>query len=78
MDIALDRFEILLGRLEDARLNDEDVHSHVSSLEERSASHDVLMSLRAEMAQIRDEGSLDEILVASPHDSRTRQGTRLD
>jgi hypothetical protein len=78
MDIALDRFEILLGRLEDARLNDEGVHRHFSSLEERSASHDVLMSLRAEMAQIRDEGTLEEILVASPHDSRTRQGTRLD
>jgi hypothetical protein len=77
MSTALRRFDDLLGRLENARLEDEEIHSRPASLEERAGSHDSLIDLRAEMAQIRAEGETAPITISGLHDSRTRQGTLL-
>jgi hypothetical protein len=77
MSTALSRFDDLLSRLENARLEDEEIHSRPASLEQRAASHDSLMDLRAEMAQIRVEGESEPISISGLHDSRTRQGTLL-
>jgi len=77
MSTALRRFDDLLSRLENARLEDEEIHSRPASLEERATSHDSLMGLRAEMAQIRAEGGTAPIAISGLHDSRTRHGTLL-
>lgn len=77
MSTALSRFDDLLRRLEQARLEDEEIHSRPASLEERAASHDSLMDLRAEMAQIRAEERTAPLAISGLHDSRTRQGTLL-
>jgi hypothetical protein len=77
MSTALSRFDVLLSRLENARLEDEEIHSRPASLEERATSHDSLMDLRAEIAEIRAKGEAGPITVSGLHDSRTRQGTLI-
>jgi hypothetical protein len=77
MSTALSRFDDLLSRLESTRLVHEEVHSRPASLEERAATHDSLLELRAEIARIRVERGIQPIAVSGLHDSRTRQGTRL-
>ena len=77
MSTALSRFDDLLSRLENARLVYEEVHSRPASLEERAASHDSLLELRAEMARNRVERGNQPMPVSGLHDSRTSQGTRL-
>ena len=77
MSTALAPFDDALGCLEDARIKDEEIHNRPASLKERTASHDALLSLRAEMAQIRATGGFEPIGTSGLHDSRTRQGTRL-
>lgn len=77
MSTALNRFDDLLIRLENARLEDEEIHSRPASLEERTASHESLTDLRAAMAQIRAERGMAPVPISGLHDSRTRQGTLL-
>ena len=77
MNAALAPFDDVLRCLEDARIKDEEIHSRPASLKERTASHDALLSLRAEMAQIRATGGFEPICTSGLHDSRTRRGTRL-
>jgi hypothetical protein len=77
MSTVLSPFDDLLNRLENARLDDEEIHSRLASLEERTTSHDSLMDLRAEMARIRVEGETPPIPISGLHDSRTRQGRLL-
>ncbi|MFV2000899.1 MAG: hypothetical protein ACC654_11100 [Acidimicrobiia bacterium] len=52
-DGARNGFDDLLRRLEDARLSDDKIHERDSSLAERTASRELLMQLRAEMAEFR-------------------------
>lgn len=47
------QFDDLLRSLEAARSSDDDLHRQNASLAERSASHDTLLALRAEMAAAR-------------------------
>ena len=47
------RFDELLRALEAARLSDDELHRQNVSLAERTASHDTLSALRAEMATAR-------------------------
>jgi hypothetical protein len=77
MSTALAPFNDVLGCLEDARIKDEKIHSRPASLRERTASHDALLSLRAEMAEIRATGGFEPICTSGLHDSRTRRGARL-
>ena len=77
MSTALNSFDEVLRCLEDARVKDEEIHSRPASLEERTASHDALLRLRAEMAQIRTVRELGPIRTSGLHDSRTTRGTRL-
>ena len=49
------RFDDLLRSLEEARLTDDELHRQNASLAERSASHDTLSTLRAEMVKARSE-----------------------
>jgi len=53
MDDVRNEFDDLLGRLEDARMSDDEIHGRDSSLSERAASRELLMRLRAEMAEFR-------------------------
>ncbi len=77
MNTEAQRFDDLLRCLEEARLADEDVHRHNSSLEERTASHDTLVKLRAEMASLRVERALEPMETSGLHDSRARRGTNV-
>lgn len=74
MEAATDYFNALLRRLEEARFADEEIHRRNGSLTERTASHDVLMELRAEIARVRAEAGLASMDVSGLHDSRTRRG----
>ena len=78
MNAAPDPFDLLLQRLSDARLADEDTLRRGASLEERTASHDVLVRLRSEVAMFRTDHGLEPINVSGLHDSRTRRGIDLD
>jgi len=77
MNSEAQRFDDLLGCLEEARLADEDVHRRNASLEERTASHDTLVKLRAEIASLRVEAGLEPMDTSGLHDSRTRRGTNV-
>lgn len=71
------RFEDLLRRLEEARLADEKLHRRTASLTERAVSHDMLMMLRAEIAQVRLETGSESMDASGRHDSRTRRGVSV-
>ncbi len=71
------RFDDLLRSLKDARLADEDVHRRDASLEERTASHEALLKVRAEIASLRAETGLEPMETSGLHDSRTRRGTNV-
>ena len=53
------RFEELLRALEAARLTDDELHRQNASLTDRTASHDTLSTLRAEIAVARVEYTRD-------------------
>lgn len=78
MNPGAERFDYLLVRLMDARLVDEDAHGRNSSLEERTASHDSLMTLRAEIASLRNDTGLEPMVTSGSNDSRTRRGIDID
>ncbi len=71
------RFDDLLRSLKDARLADEDVHRRDASLEERTASNETLLKLRAEIASLRAERALEPMETSGLHDSRARRGTNV-
>jgi len=68
MDDVRNGFDDLLRRLEDARVSDDEIHGRDSSLAERTASRELLMRLRAEMADFR----------AGLETSSTETGVSLD
>ncbi len=74
MDRGVDRFEHLLRCLEEARLADEDVHRRSCSLSERIASHDLLVRLRAEIAEVRLEIAPKLVETPDLHAVGTRRG----
>ena len=71
----VERFDDLLRCLKEARLADEDMHRRTASLEERTASHETLLKVRAEIASLRAETGLEPMETSGLHDSRTRRGT---
>jgi hypothetical protein len=71
---AAERFDELLRCLKDARLSDDAVHQRNSSLNERAASHDRLVMLRAEIASLRPEMGFEQMDTSGLHDSRARRG----
>ncbi len=78
MNPEVSRFDDLLRCLKEARLADEDVHLRNASLEERTASHDTLLRLRAEIASLRVETGLEPMETSVLHDSRTKRGIYID
>ncbi len=71
---ATDRFDVLLQELIAARLADDEIHRRASSIEQRSASHDVLTTLRAEIASLRAVRGEEPMRTVGLHDLRTRLG----